>query len=288
MHVLCPAWFLPNSCRSPWDAPHLGPPGRALRRALPRRARRLDGRRRAPVDPGRPRPHHLAAAVDRLGLRARLRRAAAARRSRRRPARPQRVLLIALGVFIVASALGGLVDDGTLLVITRVLKGMSAAFTAPAGLSIITTTFERGPEPQPRAGHLHRDRRDGFSIGLVLGGLLTELGWRWTFLLPVPFALASCSSRAARDPARPAGAGPAPALRRPGRGDLTAAMLLLVRDHRRGAGRRLGGSRDDRARSRSSRAARAVRDHRAPHRRSRSCAWASCARARWCARTSAG
>jgi predicted MFS family arabinose efflux permease len=28
----------------------------------------------------------------------------------------------------------------------------------------------------------------GFSLGLVLGGLLTELGWRWTFLLPAPIA----------------------------------------------------------------------------------------------------
>jgi len=30
----------------------------------------------------------------------------------------------------------------------------------------------------------------GFSFGLILGGLMTELGWRYTFLLPVPFALA--------------------------------------------------------------------------------------------------
>ena len=58
----------------------------------------------------------------------------------------RRTLLIALGVFTVASALGGLVDDGTLLVVTRFLKGAAAAFTAPAGLSIITTTFAEGPE----------------------------------------------------------------------------------------------------------------------------------------------
>ena len=49
-------------------------------------------------------------------------------------------------MFTVASALGGLVDDGTLLVVTRFLKGAAAAFTAPAGLSIITTTFAEGPE----------------------------------------------------------------------------------------------------------------------------------------------
>src|SRR5687767_974276 len=53
----------------------------------------------------------------------------------------RRVLLVALGVFAVASLLGGLVDDGTLLIIARFVKGVGAAFTAPAALSIITTTF---------------------------------------------------------------------------------------------------------------------------------------------------
>src|SRR5439155_9175580 len=56
----------------------------------------------------------------------------------------KRVLIFALGVFTVASALGGFVSDGTLLVVTRFLKGASAAFTAPAGLSIITTRFAEG------------------------------------------------------------------------------------------------------------------------------------------------
>src|ERR1043165_9316418 len=51
----------------------------------------------------------------------------------------RRTLLVALSVFTVASALGALADDGTLLVMTRFIKGMAAAFTAPAGLSIITT-----------------------------------------------------------------------------------------------------------------------------------------------------
>ena len=57
----------------------------------------------------------------------------------------RRVFLISLGVFVVASALGGLANDGTLLIATRFIKGVSAAFTAPAGLSIITTTFAEGP-----------------------------------------------------------------------------------------------------------------------------------------------
>jgi len=102
----------------------------------------------------------------------------------------RRVLLAALAIFAVASAVGGVVDDGTLLVVTRILKGMSAAFTAPAGFSIITTTFTEGPNRNRALAFYTATGASGFSLGLVLGGLLTELGWRWTFLLPVPFALA--------------------------------------------------------------------------------------------------
>src|SRR5882757_9280146 len=41
--------------------------------------------------------------------------------------------------------LAALVNDGTLLIATRFLKGIAAAFTAPAALSIVTTTFSEGP-----------------------------------------------------------------------------------------------------------------------------------------------
>ena len=72
----------------------------------------------------------------------------------------RRVLLIALAVFTVASVLGGLVSDGTLLVITRFLKGAAAAFTAPAGSVDHHDPVRRGPGAQPRAEHLHRNRRE--------------------------------------------------------------------------------------------------------------------------------
>ena len=77
----------------------------------------------------------------------------------------RRTLLIALGVFTVASALGGLVDNGTLLVVTRFLKGAAAAFTAPAGLSIITTTFAEGPERNRALSIYTATGASGFSLG---------------------------------------------------------------------------------------------------------------------------
>ncbi len=101
----------------------------------------------------------------------------------------RRVFLIALTVFIVASALGGLADDGTVLIVTRFIKGMSAAFTAPAALSIITTTFAEGPARNRALAIFTATGATGFSLGLVIGGLLTEIGWRWVFFLPAPVAL---------------------------------------------------------------------------------------------------
>ena len=91
----------------------------------------------------------------------------------------RRVFLIALGVFVVASALGGLASDGTLLIATRFIKGLSAAFTAPAGLSIITTTFAEGPARNKALSIYTATGATGFSLGLVFGGLLTEVSWRW-------------------------------------------------------------------------------------------------------------
>jgi MFS family permease len=142
----------------------------------------------------------------------------------------RRVLLGALAVFTLASIAGGLVNDGTLLVATRFLKGAAAAFTAPASLSIITTTFAEGPARNRALSIYTACGASGFSLGLVFGGLMTELGWRWTFLLPVPVALGLLFAA----PRVLAKDGPiAPGVRRSfdfaGAVTLTAGMLLLVR-----------------------------------------------------------
>jgi MFS family permease len=101
----------------------------------------------------------------------------------------RRVFLIALAVFAVASLLGGLVDSGPLLIATRFVKGVSAAFTAPTGLSIITTTFAEGRMRNKALSIYTVFGASGYSSGLIFGGLMTGIGWRWTFLMPVPIAL---------------------------------------------------------------------------------------------------
>jgi EmrB/QacA subfamily drug resistance transporter len=140
----------------------------------------------------------------------------------------RRVFLVALGVFIVASALGGIATDGTLLIITRFIKGVSAAFTAPAGLSIITTSFAEGPARNKALSVYTATGATGFSLGLVFGGLLTELGWRWTFFLPVPVALVALIAGTRLIPVGPQPLRTRRAFDLTGAVSLTAGMLLLV------------------------------------------------------------
>ncbi|HEX6231491.1 MAG TPA: MFS transporter [Jiangellaceae bacterium] len=138
----------------------------------------------------------------------------------------RRVFLVAVAVFAVASLLGGLVDNGALLIATRFIKGVSAAFTAPTGLSIITTTFAEGSARNKALSIYTVFGATGFSSGLVIGGLFTGLGWRWTYLSPVPIAVAALVAGLmliARD--RPAASGGHDLW---GAITLPAGMLLLV------------------------------------------------------------
>jgi EmrB/QacA subfamily drug resistance transporter len=140
----------------------------------------------------------------------------------------RRVFLIALGVFVVASTLGGIATDGTLLVITRFVKGLSAAFTAPAGLSIITTSFPEGPARNKALSVYTATGATGFSLGLVFGGLLTEVSWRLAFLIPAPVALAALLAGLRLVPRDAVSRERRQGFDLPGAVALTSGMLLLV------------------------------------------------------------
>jgi MFS family permease len=140
----------------------------------------------------------------------------------------RRVFLIALAVFIVASTLGGLASDGTLLIVTRFVKGVSAAFTAPAALSIITTTFPEGPARNKALSVFTATGATGFSLGLVTGGLLTELGWRWDFFVPAPVALVTLLAGLRLVPHDARARGASRTFDVAGAVSMTTAMLLLV------------------------------------------------------------
>src|SRR3569623_1174025 len=92
----------------------------------------------------------------------------------------RKVFLLALGVFALASLAGGLVTTGPLRILTRFIKGLAAAFTAPTGRSIITTNFAEGPARNKALSIYTVFGAGGYSMGLVFGGLRTGFGWRWT------------------------------------------------------------------------------------------------------------
>ncbi|MFJ2958109.1 MFS transporter [Streptomyces sp. NPDC087270] len=140
----------------------------------------------------------------------------------------RRVFLIALAVFAVASLLGGLVDSGELLIATRFVKGLSAAFTAPAGLSIITTSFAEGPVRNKALTIYSSCGATGFSMGLVLSGFLTEAGWRWTMLLPAPVAVIALIAGLKLIPKTPREKADGRGFDLPGAITGAGAMLLLV------------------------------------------------------------
>jgi MFS family permease len=156
----------------------------------------------------------------------------------------RRVFLVAVAAFAALSLLGGLTSVPGLLIGARFLKGMAAAFTAPAGMSLLTTTFPEGPMRNRAFSIYSVFGGSGFSLGLVLSGFLTAVNWRWTLLVPAPVALIVLAAgwwlipRDARETSRVAGResgrgkGRAVTARRsfdlPGAATVTFSMLLLV------------------------------------------------------------
>ncbi|MFF5934130.1 MFS transporter [Streptomyces sp. NPDC012508] len=102
----------------------------------------------------------------------------------------RRMFLGWLTVFLLFSGLGGFATEGWMLITARFMTGVAAAFMTPAAMSIITTSYEEGPQRNQALLVFAGTAAGGFSLGLVIGGLLTQLGWRWVFFAPVLLAAA--------------------------------------------------------------------------------------------------
>ncbi|WP_020555564.1 MFS transporter [Embleya scabrispora] len=103
----------------------------------------------------------------------------------------RRLLALGLIVFTVASLLGGFATSEALLLAARALQGVGGAMVAPAVLSLVTTTFEEGPERNKAFGVYAAVSGMGSAVGLLMGGLLVEyLSWRWVMFVNVPIGIA--------------------------------------------------------------------------------------------------
>lgn len=100
----------------------------------------------------------------------------------------RKVFLTALSVFLFFSGLGGFATDGWMVLTARFVTGAAAAFMTPAGLALINGSFPEGSQ-RNRAVLIYAGTASaGFSLGLVIGGLLSAVGWRWVFFAPVIFS----------------------------------------------------------------------------------------------------
>ncbi|MGH9028634.1 MAG: MFS transporter, partial [Acidimicrobiales bacterium] len=102
----------------------------------------------------------------------------------------KRIFMLGLGVFTVASLVGGMAQSQAMLVGARALQGFGAAILAPATLTIITTSFSEGPARARALGVWSAVASAGASAGALLGGVLTDfLSWRWILFVNVPIGV---------------------------------------------------------------------------------------------------
>lgn len=103
----------------------------------------------------------------------------------------RRMFIAGLGLFTAASLLVAMAQSASLLLSARALQGVGAAILAPSTLALLLTNFTEG-HPRTRAiAYYGAAAGIGASVGLLLGGLLTEwLSWRVGFLINVPIGLA--------------------------------------------------------------------------------------------------
>jgi len=103
----------------------------------------------------------------------------------------RRLFVGGVALFTVASLLGGLAQTPELLVAARAAQGVGAAMAAPGVLALLTTSAPDEPARLRALALFGAVSSSGLSIGLLLGGAVTDLGsWRWTMFINVPIGLA--------------------------------------------------------------------------------------------------
>ncbi len=101
----------------------------------------------------------------------------------------KRTFIVGVALFTIASVLCGLAWNEATLVVARLLQGVGAAIASPTALALIATTFPKGPARNAATAIFAAMTGIGSVMGLIVGGALTEVSWRWAFLINVPIGL---------------------------------------------------------------------------------------------------
>src|SRR6187551_3667131 len=103
----------------------------------------------------------------------------------------RRMFLAGIALFTLASIGCGLADTQGLLIAARAVQGIGGAIVSAVALSLIITLFTEPAERAKAMGVFGFVASGGGSIGVLLGGVLTDtLDWHWIFLVNVPVGIA--------------------------------------------------------------------------------------------------
>ncbi|MFL5862565.1 MAG: MFS transporter [Solirubrobacteraceae bacterium] len=104
----------------------------------------------------------------------------------------RRTFIAGIALFAAASLAVGLAQSAAWMIGARAVQGIGAAILAPSTLALLSTSFPEGPQRARAMAAYGALAGIGTSIGLILGGALTEgLSWRVGFFLNVPVGLAA-------------------------------------------------------------------------------------------------
>jgi MFS family permease len=102
----------------------------------------------------------------------------------------RRSMLIGNAVFLVASIACGLATDGPMLLASRVVQGVGAAFMVTGAIALVAGAFPDLAQRARAFGMIGVISGVAMALGPTLGGLLAAwFGWRWIFYANIPFCL---------------------------------------------------------------------------------------------------
>ncbi len=102
----------------------------------------------------------------------------------------RRLFLIGIGLFTAASLACGLATTQAMLIVARAVQGVGGAVVSAVALSLIMTMFTSPSDRAKAMGVFGFAAAGGGSIGVLLGGVLTDtLDWHWIFLVNVPVGI---------------------------------------------------------------------------------------------------